>query len=252
MTFIWSFLGTMLGIVGAISIIIFVIYLKIAKIVGKSNLKELKNAIKNSANLQKEEYCREKTVTGMTSLLEPNILNDFPDFNKDLLFSIAESNIKKILKAIQNLDISEISGDDELDLIYDGVKKTIEDYKSANINVKYNDIKFHRHAIKDYRKLKGKATVKVSSTLEYFYETNKKGVKTFSDVKKQTRYTSEFCYVYDESKFDDKQIQFSLNCPNCGAPIKETKDTVCEYCGSLVKAINLKAWKMISYKEDYN
>lgn len=251
MSFILGFLGTIFGILGAIAIIIGIIYYKLSKTLGKRKLKELINVAKNASNIEIQEYQEQKNVSGMTNLLEPIILEDFPEFNKDLLFNTVEESLRKILDAIQNKSMKEIKNEEKLDLMCDTIEKVIKNYKTSNIDVEYKDIKFHRHAIKDYRKLKGKATVTISSTLEYYYKTNKKSEKVFENIKKQTRYTTKFCYVYDEAKFEEKDLEFSISCQNCGAPIKGTKDTVCEYCSSPVQAINLKAWKMIYYKEDY-
>ena len=58
-------------------------------------------------------------------------------------------------------------------------------------------------------------------------------------------------YIYDETKFDENQLSFSISCPNCGAPIRGLKTSNCEYCSSHIEKINLKVWKMTSYKEDY-
>ena len=39
-------------------------------------------------------------------------------------------------------------------------------------------------------------------------------------------------------------------CTNCGKEIPNSSQ-FCEYCGNHVEKINLKIWKMSSYKEDY-
>lgn len=251
MSFLLNFLGVILGIICAFSIIALIIYKKISKAVGKQNMKELSKAIKNSSNIKIAAYQSEKNVSGMTQLLEPVILEDFHEFNKDQLFSQNEKNIRKILYSIENKSMSEIKNNQEMILMEDTIEKIIEDYRDAKINVEYNDIKFHRHAIKDYRKEQGKATVTLSTTMEYYFITNQKNIEFYKDIKKQTRYTTKYIYVYDEAKFKDNQLQFGIHCPNCGAPVNGTKNTVCSYCSSPVIAINLKAWKMIFYKEDY-
>jgi DNA-directed RNA polymerase subunit RPC12/RpoP len=120
--------------------------------------------------------------------------------------------------------------------------------KSTNTSVRYDDVAFHRHAIKKYMKSQGVATIEVSTTLEYYYYNSK--IQN-SDLKKQTRYTCEFIYIYDQSKFEDNQNTFIVRCPNCGATIRNLKNLTCEYCMSKVQPINLRLWKMSSYKEDY-
>ena len=120
---------------------------------------------------------------------------------------------------------------------------------------KYDNIKFHRHAIKGYTKADRVATITTSSTLEYNYINDKDN--KYKDVKKQTRYTCKFVYVYNtntlksanNSKLDKKV--FILNCPNCGAPLNNLINNRCEYCGIGINEINLKIWKICSYSEDY-
>ena len=59
MDFFLSMLGVFAGIILAILVIIFIVYLKLKATVGSQNMKELKNAISNVSNLQKEWEKRE-------------------------------------------------------------------------------------------------------------------------------------------------------------------------------------------------
>lgn len=251
MDFFLSMLGVFVGIILAIVVIILIIYFKLSATLGRQNMRELKNAISNVSNLQKEEYTREKNVKGMTKLLEPEIIRDFPEFNKDLIFSICESNLRKIFNAIESQDATAINNDKELIYLREKINQQIEDMKSNNITEKFDNIEFNRQAIMAYNKNNGKATIKISTALSYYYKTNRTDKKSYEDIKKQTRYTSEFVYVYDERRFTKNQVTFSVLCPNCGAPLRGLESKYCEYCGNHVERINLKIWKMSSYKEDY-
>ena len=157
------------------------------------------------------------------------------------IFSVKDKNSTKI--AWIHNDISKVFGK--------GPKSRIKRVLDRNIYEKFDDLKFNRHAIMAYTKKQGKATIKISTTLSYYYKTNRKDIKSYENIRKQTRYTSEFVYVYDERKFSQKQVTFSVLCPNCGAPLRGIDSTFCEYCGNHVEKINLKIWKMSSYKEDY-
>lgn len=247
-------LGAIVGLLIVIIIIaitIFIIYnvirKKITKTIGHQNMKEIVNAAKNIKNLKDEEYTREKNVSGMTKLLEPEILRDFPEFNKELLFSTVERQLRKIFNALESKSLNTLQNDSESILIIPKIKEQIEDMKSTNTSVKYDEVIFHRHAIKKYFKSAGVATVETSTTLEYYYNSSINN----NNLKKQTRYTCEFVYIYDETKFDKNQNIFTIRCPNCGATIKGLKNQTCEYCMTKVHPINLKLWKMSSYKEDY-
>lgn len=254
MNFIIGFLGACLGLVVAVGIIIGIIYYKTRQIVGPANMKTLVQAAKNAKNIEQQEYTRVKNVSGITKLLEPTIIRDFNDFNKDLLFSKVENNMIKIFNSIEDKDISKIKNDNDLIYVYPYLREKITDLKNSNIDIKYDEVKFHAHAIKDYLKSAGKATIKISSTVEYYYTDTSKSNKKKEyngNLKKQTRYTTEFVYVYDESKFKYNENVLAISCPNCGAPLGKFGAGNCSYCGTYVTPINLKNWYMISYKEDY-
>lgn len=251
MNFFIAVLGGLIGILLAVGIVIFIIYCKIKSVVGPTNMKIIKHTISNVKDYEREEYSREKNVRGMTRLLEEEILRDFPDFNKDLIFSICESNLRKTLNTLEAQDDSSIIDDPNFVYLKKQIRAQIDDMKSNHVNEKYDNIEFYRHAISAYNKKNGKATIQISTTLSYYYITNRKDKKSFSDIKKQTRYTSEFVYVYDETDFAENQVSFSVHCPNCGAPLKNLKTNFCEYCSTHIEKINAKIWKMTSYKEDY-
>lgn len=215
------------------------------------SLKQILHAARNAKDIRKQEYSRIKNVSGMTKLMEPLILRDFNDFNKDMLYKEIENNLIKIFNAIENKSETQIKNDKALSLVYPQVLEQIQDMKSRSIWAKYDGIVFHTHAIKNYGKNNGMATITTSSTIEYYYDTNLEKEK-YSDVKKQTRYTCKFVYIYDETKLGEKKEIFTVNCPNCGAPISGIGDITCNYCMSHIEPINLKLWKMSSYKEDYN
>ena len=250
MSFLLGFLGAILGIVFIIIILILIVYNFIKKSVGTNNIKQLVHVAKNAKSIKEEEYTRIKNVSGMTKLLEPEIIKDFPDFNKELLFSKIESNLIKIFNAIEDKTTNNIKNDEDLDLIYLSIEDNVKDLKLKNQTIKYDNVKFHEHAIKQYMKEQGIATITTSSTLEYYYKDSiQKDEK--ESLKKQTRYTCKFVYIYDENKIGKNKKNFSISCPNCGAPLKELGNYTCEYCSSHIEPINLKIWKMSSYKEDY-
>ena len=88
--------------------------------------------------------------------------------------------------------------------------------------------------------------------LEYYYsDSSKKQNQKFAGLKKQTRYSTQFVYVYDESKFKYNQMSLTISCPNCGAPLNKLGEGNCQYCGTYIKPINLKGWYMVSYKDEY-
>ena len=251
MSFLLGFLGAIIGIIFIIIVIIVFIIIGVSKSVGINDLKTIFGVAKNAKQIAEEDAYRQKNVSGITKLLEPEILRDFPDFNKNLLYSIAESNLRKIFSAIENKSLAGIEKDEELILILPKLKEKIEDIKERKVEIKYDDIVFHENAIKKYEKVKGMATVTISTTLEYYYKNSDKKENLCNNIKRQTRYTCEFVYIYDETKLEKKNNIIVINCPNCGAPLRNLELGECEYCSSHFEPINLKLWKMSSYKEDY-
>lgn len=253
MGFLLGFLGACLGIVAGVFIIVLIIYHKVRGVVGAEGMKELVTAAKNARNIELQEYSRKKDINGITKLIEPVILKDFPDFNKEMLYRKVETNLSKIFTAIEEKSVDEIRNDNDLIYMYSTIRDKVIDLKNRNVNIKYDDVRFHEHAIKDYSKTAGKATLTIGTTLEYYYsdDSDKKREKRFENLKKQTRYTTKFVYVYDETQFKYNQKAFSISCPNCGAPLKKLGAGNCEYCGNYIEPINLKHWYMVSYDEDY-
>ena len=253
MEILFIFLSIILVLILAILIVFLIIFNKVKRTVGSANMRTLFDAMKNAKQIEVSEYSRVKNVNGMTKLVEPRVIEQFPDFNKEVLYSQVEKNLTKIFNALEDKNVGAVKQDKDLVMVYKNVEDKINDLISCGISLNYDGVKFHRHALKKYTNLNGVATVEVSSTVEYYYnESGNEKVKIskkHSNVKKQTRYTTEFAYIYDESKFNINEINFAISCPSCGAPLTDIKN--CMYCGTYVEPVNLKCWKMISYKEDY-
>ena len=84
MEFILGFLGAFLGVVCVILCIAFIVYKKVTNVIGKHNVKEIAHVVQSVKSIQEQEYTRIKDVSGMTKVLEPRILRDFEDFNKEV------------------------------------------------------------------------------------------------------------------------------------------------------------------------
>ncbi len=249
MSFVFGFLGAILGIIVVGFVIVFIVISKIKKSVGKEEFKQLKELSHNSKEILMEMSETPKSVNGMTTLVEPQVLNDFPDFNKELIYSKIESNLRTVFNEIENLKIEK---NQDLELVNDTLLQQINDFKEQNIKIRYDNVVFHKHALKRYEKSNGIATITTSSTLEYNYYDSRR--KSDNSLKTQTRYTCKFIYIYDVKKIpkNSSNSVFIINCPNCGAPLISLEKGECVYCGSHIEEINLKTWKMSSFSDDYN
>ena len=96
-----------------------------------------------------------------------------------------------------------------------------------------DNLKFHKTVLSKYEKKDEVATMEFQTSIEYFTREKKKKIGR----KKQTRYKTQFIHVIDAKMYGEHKIRIlGLNCPNCGAPIKDIDSKGCEYCsGSLIK-----------------
>lgn len=236
------------SIILAILILGLYISYKLKKNIGEAKISELFSAIRNYDSIVETELSRKKNVVGMTKLVLPRVITDFSDFDFQILSNRVESDLTNILKCIQNKKHINLQ---ELSLIKEKVDTKIDELIKNDKQVKYDDIVFHEHALKSYSKQNGLATIVTSTTLEYLYDDGNKN--KFSNIKRQTRYTCKYVYIYDYNKIKNisNQKLFILNCPNCGAPLYDFLDGNCKYCMSHIGSEKLKTWRISSYKEDY-
>lgn len=232
-----------LSIFIALFLIAFAIYIKIKLMLKKAGIKNIFKDIKESSDEMKNSP---KSIGGMTKLLEPVILRDFKEFNKEELFNRSERNLRTIFGALENYQMSDFY---DMPLLYDIVKKEIEDMQSENVKVSYDNIVFNSFSIKNYKKEAAEAIVDIAVSLKYNYKKykNNKLIKEKNDY--QTRYLVKFIYIINEELFTKSKKVYGITCPNCGAAVKTLGDKNCAYCGATIKDINLKAWYMSSYKE---
>ncbi len=248
-----AFLIGFLGVIFAIIIILIAIYIFIVIKLRQFGFKSLK-----LSSLKKEiediQDSNPKQVSGMTELFLPRIKEDFPDFNINQIYLLVEKMIRKMLNSIEKKDISLIE-DKDFNLINKKLKLQLEDLINSDILYTYDDINFHRHAIKDYKYNNGVATLEIASSLEYYFE-KKVGKETKvkrKNKKNQVRYVTKFVYIVDNNAYKRDINVYGLNCPNCGAVIHSLKEKNCSYCktGLNIEVVDLlKCWKLIECKEN--
>ena len=247
MKFILILLGTIIGVILFLFIVFYIVYRKFMKTAKSYGMGSLKNIAEEIRKGTMEVRMRPKQISGVTDLMKRKIARDFPNFSDSELFNKTETSLRCIFNSLEE---KELKGD--LILLNDQLKEIIADYKTNDINVKYDDVKFHKFTIKNYTKKDGVATINIATSVEYYYSKMKKNkvIEKYDEYKKQTSYSVDFIYVYDISKVKDYEKVLGITCPNCGAPVKDLNNKVCRYCNTGLEDINLKNWFISSYKED--
>lgn len=251
-----AFLFSFLGIVVGVLVLILLLALWFRFMLNRFGFrgKSLSSIYREAMRLREENAKKHKQVSSLTSVLLPTIQKDFPDFSEEQFYEKTEETIRYVLQSLENLDTKKLEKED-FSLIKDKIQLQVEDLKDSKVRRTYDDIIFHKHAIKSYKKFQGMVKLIVSSSLEYFYEEKVDDkVVVSKDSKKQTRYTTTFVYIYDTKKagFDARVLGFV--CPSCGAPIEDVTKKHCKYChsGIHLQIANLtRCWKVIELTEDY-
>lgn len=249
MSFVYGFLGVIFGIIILLVILYIFIVIKLRKMgfQGKSL-----GSIKEEIEELNDSF--PKQVSGMTPVYLPQILEDFPNFNLEEIYLLVEKSIRSILNSIENKDIK-ILEDKDFNLINKKLKLQLEDLINSDILYSYDDIIFHKHAIKSYSFKNGIATLEIASSLEYYYKKIKDGVEISKNnkKKKQARFITKYVYIVDSNAYEKDINVYGLNCPNCGAVVHSLRKKTCSYCktGLNIQVVDLlKCWKLIECKDN--
>ena len=184
-------------------------------------------------NKQKIEFeSNPKAIYGMDSLLSPEISKDFPCMNIDEMKRVAEENIISFLNSINEKNMADIPN------ISNKLKLELRDLinNASKENVGISNINIHKTVINKYNKTNGLCTLTFQTGLNYIKSAGSESNKI------EDRINTEFIYIYD-----DKNVRLnepiSLNCPNCGAPIKGLGHKTCPYCNVGLIDLAPKIWK---------
>lgn len=183
---------------------------------------------------QEIEYAETpKSVASMDSVTIPKITKDFPNLDINELKRTAENAIIQYYNSLEKRECLEIKKASEK--LKNKIQSDIEDLPSYDIH--YDNIEFQRTVINTYTNKKGLCTITTQSSFSY----KKKWKDT--EQKIQMRMNVEFIYIYDEKEVEGT-YGISLNCKNCGAPIKTLGDKYCPYCGTGVIELATKTWQI--------
>lgn len=191
------------------------------------------NIIEGFKNQELELSETPKSVSSMDSVLIPKIKKDFPELEIDSIKSSVDNTLIKYFKSLEKKKIQSI--ENASDKLTSKILHEIESLNNKQESI--HSMKIHRTVINSYKNNKGTCVINFQSSLEYIKESKK--------VKKkiQTRFNTNMIYVYNEDNVDG-EYGVSLNCKNCGAPIKELGVKSCPYCGTGIMITTSKIWKI--------
>ncbi|MCR5691259.1 MAG: hypothetical protein K6G62_03475 [Eubacterium sp.] len=201
--------------------------------------------------MQEEVANTPKSVSGMTSLMLPKISRDFPDFNYDEAKSRTEAELISFLQALdENRPELMLEGTEEMRR---QLSAQIQSNRDQGLRTRFQQVKIHRTEIHQYRNTAGRCVITFQTALEcYSYVTDTKGklVSGSRDYKYQTKFNTDLIYIQDRDLVEkETDAALGINCPNCGAPLKNLGAKHCEYCGSPVVELNIRTWNYSLIKE---
>lgn len=192
-----------------------------------------------------------KSIAGVTRLYLPQIVSDFPDFHYEEMRERAEHVLVAYLLSI----------DEHTDKLPDYVNSDLRLQLKQHLNMletkkqteHFKTMKIHDCQLGNYTKQKGKCRITFQASLQYYhYVKDDAGtvIKGNESVTFQTRYNIDLIYIQDRDIVENTSGDtIGLNCPNCGAPIKNLGQKFCEYCGTGVVELNINAWSFSDVRE---
>lgn len=198
--------------------------------------------LKGLKELESENYNSPLSVSGGTNLYLPKIKRNFPDFEFEIVSKKVEQFFFAYFEALEKQSILPLRALENTAAVKSKVEFEIEDMKSLGEKIGLDNIKTNGISIWNYSKSKEVATITFQISLGYRYrKENSAGIE---QGVAQAKYSLDMSYLFEDYSADS----FSLNCQNCGGPIKDTS-TVCEFCGSgLIRNIEM-VWRISGFDE---
>ncbi|MBQ8132823.1 MAG: zinc ribbon domain-containing protein [Clostridia bacterium] len=195
-------------------------------------------------------------LNGMDRIYLPQIHRDFPDFQLTPLIPQIETFIKTYLNAIESKDTKSLDKLSIAPSLIDRADEIITDLRSRDISVFYDNIVVHRTVISEYVKENGMTIIRFQSAVGYLnYTVNSKGklISGSRDVAEETVFVTSYARVLDSELARQAGVidVIGLNCPNCGAPLRSSSVSFCEFCGTGMKNLpdDVFGWTFTDIKE---
>ncbi len=180
-----------------------------------------------------------KSLSGVESLVRPQILEDFPNFSLDELLSKNKDEIFAYYTSLKTGDFSYYESNKNVN---DKILATHSLWVSKGIKVLSTD--FHRQVVSSYRKNSETATIRIQAAIMQRRTDN----ENTTQKKTQLRIETEWVHILDHSNFNIEGV-VSASCPNCAAPLVGLDFVSCPYCGSEIIKDFRYSWILTSIGE---
>lgn len=260
MDFFSKLLGTALGVIVVLGLIVLIVVLVVRHKLRKSGLgnalsgndvSRLVRAVSDDLKSGKiqERMEQPRSLNGMDRIYRPLIEQDFPDISVDEFKDHAEVLLVSTLEAIEQQDLNKLY---DAGPSYRGqVKHMIEDFKNNGQRLIADNTQIHNSVISMYKKSTSSAEITFQSAVQSriaLLDSNDQIVRGKRDFDSQLRVEQTLIYVIDPALYEDNNKQvLAANCPNCGAPIRYANNT-CPYCGTYNNLIPLRNWIFSGFK----
>ena len=208
------------------------------------------NPIEGMKKAELESASTPKSVSSATSLYLTQIMRDFPEFHYDEMKTRAENVLTSYLQSIDSQNSALLS--EGMSELRESLELRLRTLRDQNMKEHFDRIHVHRTEINQYRKIKGRCSVVLQSSVEYIHYKEQDGQVTsgHTDMKEQARYNVELVYIQDRDLVENTMdTGMALNCPNCGAPLPGLGAKKCIYCDTPIIEFNLRVWNFSSVKE---
>jgi len=212
---------------------------------------------------------RPRSISDMTSVYEPAIARDFPDLNLRQLISSAENILCAALSAIQAGSSDESESRMDEDAVFPRgnsehqllgvtgdfaalVRRRTDALLSAGTTEYFEQIRVHRTGIHAYVRNAGTCVITLQTAIEYLHYVKQNGIVVSGNqqIPEQARYNLELIYVQNEDLLASSETNaVGVTCPNCGAPVAGLGRRQCEYCGSALRTVDIRIWRMNKFNE---
>lgn len=193
-----------------------------------------------------------RSVQSMTSIYGPEILRDFPDFDLELYRDKAKNVVRGYLNAIATGSAATLP-EEVTQTLQNSVTEIIENLNANGQKQYYLEPVIHACEIGRYIKSGGLVTIRFNTSvgvLAYLEDVDTGKILNGSkDEKLQTLFEVDLIYLQDADVMGVYGESLGLNCPNCGAPIRNLGQKFCAYCGTGVIEVNTRVWKFNAVRE---